>query len=223
MNEDIMKTGNHDNSANPLSSFRILRGVDYGADPCSAIQKLAAQNYGSSTALPESILQVWYDKNPAIFRIAVTPENAVAGYLSSLPLITNMFNRTTDSDFNETSITADDIHTGFYPAKGGIFISSIVVGRDYQEHTPVSLLLRLTLVEDLIGQWPGDEHTVRMSAQTLSPRGEACMQSLGLQEQGLMNLGWKVYYGRLGKTDLHAIQRELQRKFESRFKPAEYK
>ena len=217
----MQKTENREYSAGNRPNFRILRGLEYGTDPCSAIKKLAAQNYGSSTALPESILQVWYDKNPAIFRIAVTSKNAVAGYLSSLPLIGNMFNRTTDPDFNETSITADDIDSGFCPAKGGIFISSIVVGRDYQEHSPVSLLLRLALVEDLIGQWPGDNPMIRIAAQTLSPKGEACMKSLGLQEQGITNIGWKIYHGRLGKADLHSVQRELRRKYESRFKPAE--
>jgi hypothetical protein len=217
----MLKTGNQNNSVGHLSGFRILRGPEYGADPCSPIQNIATQSYGSSSALPVSLLQSWYNKNPAIFRIALTSKNAVAGYISSLPLVGNMFNRTIEPDFQESSISADDIDTRFYPAKGGVFISSIVVAQDYQQQSPASLLLRLALIEDLIGQCPGVKQVVRISAQALSPKGEACMRSLGLQAHGFTNAGWKVYYGTLEKRDLINVQQDLQRKIKTRYKPVE--
>jgi hypothetical protein len=220
--EVIVKKGNHENLMNPLPNLRILRGSEYGTDPCSAIQKIAAQNYGPSTALPVSMLRSWYKKNPDIFRIALTPKNAVAGYVSTLPLSGNMFNRSIDSDFQESSITADDIDITFFPTNGGVFISSIAVAPKYHVRSAASLLLRLALIEDLIAQCPGDKQRIRLSAQTLSKKGEACMKSLGLHEQGFTKIGWKVYYGKLGKPDLDSIQRELRRKYETRFKPAKW-
>jgi hypothetical protein len=116
------------------------------------------------------------------------------------------------------TIYPDDIDTRFYPAKGGVFISSIAVAQDYQQQSPASLLLRLALIEDLIGQVPGGNQVARISAQVLSPQGEACMRSLGLQAHGLTNAGWKVYHGTLEKTDLVNIRQELQRKIKIRYK-----
>jgi ribosomal protein S18 acetylase RimI-like enzyme len=217
----MVKTGNHDKSANRLSSIRVMRGAEVGVDPCSAIQKLASRNYGSASVLPISLLRSWYDKNPAIFRIALTSKNVVAGYLSSLPLSGKMFNETIDPDFQETSITAGDIHNTFYPAGGGVFISSIAVAPEYQERSAASLLLRLALIEDLIEQCSENKQMVYLSAQALSPKGEACMKSLGLQACGLTKAGWKIYYGKPEKIDLHSIRRELQRKKKIRCNPEE--
>jgi hypothetical protein len=214
----MVKTGNHYKSVSRLSNIRVLLGPELGVDPCSAIQKIAAQNYGYPCALPVSMLRSWYIKNSAIFRIALTSKNAVAGYISSLPLIGSIFNLTIEPDFQENTITADNIDTGFYPAKGGVFISSIAVAQKYQERSHASLLLRLAFIEDLLGQCPGDKQMIHISAQALSPKGEACMRSLGLQVHSLTNAGWKVYYGKLEKTDLHNVQQELQRKIKIRYK-----
>lgn len=221
MIEVIVKTGNQDHSVCRFSTLRILRGQAYRADPCSAIQKLAAKNYGASSALPVSLLQSWYRQNPAIFRVALNSKNSVVGYISSLPLFANAFSRTIDIDFQECSIAADDIDESFFPSSGGIFISSIVVAPEYQNRAPNSLLLRLTLMEDLIGACPEGNPIIRISAQALSPKGEACMRSLGMKVCGTTTAGWKVYYGKLSKPDLHGIHRELQRKIETRFKPAD--
>jgi hypothetical protein len=219
LSEVILKTGNQNIPVGHLSGVRILRGPEYEADPCPAIQNIAAESYGSSTALPVSLLQSWYNRNPAIFRIALTSKSAIIGYISSLPLIGNMFKRTIEPDFQESSISQDDIDTRFFPAKGGLFISSIAVAQDYQQQSPASLLLRLALIEDLIGQCPSDKQVVRISAQALSPKGEACMSSLGMRAHGYTDAGWKVYHGALGQTDLINIQQELQRKIKTRSKP----
>ena len=115
----------------------------------------------------------------------------------------------------------DAISVSHNPADGGIFISSIAVALKYQKRSAASLLLRLAFIEDLIERCPGDKQMIRLSAQTLSEKGEACMRSLGLQEQGFTKIGWKVYSGRLGKPDLYSIRHELRRKYETRFKPAD--
>ena len=216
----MVKKENHNDSINPSPNLRILRGLEYGTNPCSAIQNIAADNYGSSTALPASTLRHWYKKNPDIFRIALTSKNVVAGYLSTLPLSGHMFNRTIDPDFDESSIAADDIGITFFPTDGGVFISSIAVAPKYHVRSAASILLRLAFIEDLIAQCPGDNPSVRLSAQTLSEKGEACMQSLGLHEKHFTKIGWKVYYGRLEKPDLDSIRRELRHKYAIRFKPA---
>ena len=132
-----------------------------------------------------------------------------------------MFDRTIDPDFQESSIAADDIGITFFPTDGGVFISSIAVAPDYHVRSAASILLRLAFIEDLIAQFPGDKQKIHLSAQTLSEKGEACMQSLGLQEKCFTKIGWKVYYGRLEKPDLHSIQRVLRRKYETRFKPTD--
>ena len=197
--------------------IRIVRGHEYRDDPCAALHGLAVQNYGPESALPVSLLRNWYEKNGAIFRIAVTLENRVAGYLSSLPLSANRFEETLAPDFLETSITADDIETSLCPAGGGVFISSIVVALQYQKRSPASLLLRLALLEDLITDCMDENQTVRISSQALSPKGEACMRSLGMKAGGLTTSGWKTYYGQLGRDDLLDLRTELQQKLASRF------
>ena len=199
-------------------TIRILRGHEYSDDPCTALQTLAAQNYGSSSALPVSLLRSWYEKNASIFRIAVTSESSVVGYVSTLPLLANVFNRTIDPKFQERSIKAEDIDTALCPYDGGIFLSSIVVSLDYQKQSPASLLLRLALVEDLIGDCAEESQTVRISAQALSEKGEACMRSLGMKARGFTIAGWKIYYGKLGRAALYSVQGELQRKMAARFK-----
>lgn len=202
------------------TTIRIVRGQEYREDPCSALQSLAAQNYGPSSALPVSLLRSWYENNPSIFRIAVTSENSVVGYISTLPLFTNIFNRTIDPDFQESIITAEDIDTSLCPSNGGVFLSSIAVAPEYQKRSPASLLLRLALIEDLIRECSAENQTVRISAQALSVKGEACMKSLGMKARGLTTAGWRVYYGKLGREALYSIQEELQRKFTARFKQA---
>lgn len=180
---------------NDSPTFRILRGQDCRDDPCSALQAIAVQNYGPSSALPASLLRHWYEKNPSIFRIAVTSDSSVVGYISTLPLRLNVFDRTMNPDFQESIITAEDIDTALCPSDGGVFLSSIVVAPEYQKRTPTSLLLRLALIEDLIGECTEENQTVRISAQALSVKGEACMRSLGMKACGFTTAAWRVYYG----------------------------
>ena len=201
-------------------SIRIVRGHKYRDDPCSALQELAAQNYGPSTALPVSLLRDWYEKNASVFRIAVTTDNSVAGYISTLPLRLNIFKQTIDPDFQESIITAEDIITSLCSSSGGVFLSSIAVAPEYQKRSPTSLLLRLALIEDLIRECSAENQTVRISAQALSVKGEACMRSLGMKARGFTTAGWRVYYGELDRAALYSLQRELQRKFAARFKQA---
>ena len=202
-------------------TIRILRGNECRDDPCSALQEIAAQNYGPSTALPVSFLRTWYEKNASIFRIAVTSDNSVVGYISTLPLRLNMFNRTISPDFQEMFITAEDIDTSLCPSYGGVFLSSIAVAPEYQKCSPTSLLLRLALIEDLIRECSAESQMVRISAQALSVKGEACMRSLGMMARGSTTAGWRVYYGKLDRAALYSLQGELQRKFAARFKQAE--
>ena len=201
-------------------TIRIVRGHECRADPCSAVQELAVQNYGSSSALPVSLLRSWYEKNPSIFRIAVAPDNSVVGYVSSLPLRLDIFNHTIDPDFQESIITAEDIDTSLCSFDGGVFISSIAAAPEYQKRSPVSLLLRLALIEDLIRECAEEHRTVRISAQALSVKGEACMRSLGMKARGFTTAVWRVYYGKLSRAALYSIQGELQRKIAARFKQA---
>ena len=93
------------------STIRIVRGQDCRKDPCAALQEIAAKNYGASLALPVSRLRIWYEKNTSIFRIAMTSENMVVGYISSLPLYANIFEQTIDPDFQESIIAAEEIDT----------------------------------------------------------------------------------------------------------------
>jgi len=201
-------------------NIRILRGQECRDDPCSALQELAAQNYGPSSALPASVLRSWYEKNTSIFRIAVTSENSVVGYISTLPLLANVFNWTIEPDFQERFVTAEDIDTALCSSDGGVFLSSIVVAPEYQKQSPASLLLRLALIEDLIGGCSEENQSVRISAQALSVKGEACMRSLGMKARGFTTAGWRVYYGKLDRAALYSLQGELQRKFATRFKLA---
>ena len=205
---------------NYSKNFRIVRGQECRDDPCAALQELAVQNYGPSSALPASLLRGWYEKNTSIFRIAMTSENLVAGYISSLPLFETIFERTIDPDFEEKFITAQDIDTSLCSSDGGVFISSIVVAPEYQKHTPTSLLLRLALIEDLIRERSREKQTVRISAQALSTKGEACMGSLGMEAGGFTTTGWKIYYGKLGRAGLYRVRKELQQKIATRFKRA---
>ena len=198
-------------------TLRIVRGQEYRDDPCATLQQLAVQSYGPSLALPVSRLRSWYHKNPSIFRIALTSQNSVAGYISSLPLRAKIFERTIDSDFQERLIATEDIDTQFCSSDGGVFVSSIVVAPQYQTSSPASLLLRLAFIEDLIGECFIEKKMVRISAQAISAKGEACMRSLGLKACGFTAAGWTIYHGKLGRADLHKYQKELQQKIAARF------
>ena len=205
---------------NYSKNVQIVRGQECRDDPCAALQELAVQNYGPSSALPASLLRGWYEKNTSIFRIAMTSKNLVAGYISSLPLFETIFERTLNPDFEEKFITAKDIDTSLCSSDGGVFISSIVVAPEYQKHTPTSLLLRLALIDDLIRECSREKKAVRISAQALSTKGEACMGSLGMKARGFTTTGWKIYYGKLGRAGRHRVRKELQQKIASRFKGA---
>ena len=212
-----MMAENHGNAVKHSPCIRIVRGQAWRDDPCAVLQELAVKIYGPSSALPVSLLRSWYAKNRAIFRIAVTSDKFVVGYFSCLPLFANIFGRTIDPEFQEGSITADDIDSALWPPNGGVFISSVVVAPEFQKRSPASLLLRLAFIEDLIRDCPGQDQTLRMSAQALSPKGEACMRSLGMQAWDFTAAGWKVYYGQLGKADLLGVRKDLQHKLATRF------
>ena len=212
-----MMAGNRGNSVSYSTPIQIVRGPEIIDDPCVALQELAIQNYGPSSALPVSLLRSWYEKNRAIFKIAVTSDKSVVGYFSCLPLCAQIFGRTTDPDFQEGSITTDDIDIPMWPSNGGVFISSVVVAPEYQKRSPASLLLRLAFIGDLIRDCPGENQAIRISAQALSPKGEACMRSLGLKAWDLTTTGRKVYYGKLGRAELIDVQKELQHKLTIRF------
>lgn len=198
-------------------SIQIVRGQAYRKNPCAALHRLAVQNYGHSSALPVSLLQTWYERNRAIFRIAVVSESLVVGYLSALPLFANVFEKTLEPDFQEKCIDAADILPSFCPAEGGIFISSILVTPEYRRRSPASLLLRLAFIEDLIGECIRANQLIRISAQVLSPGGGACMRSLGLKAGNPTPAGWRIYDSRLGRADLLAARKKLQHKLAARF------
>ena len=201
-----------------LPPIRIVRGQEYREDPCASLQELAKRVYRPGSALPGPLLRSWFEKNTAIFRIATAVDGVLVGYISSIPLLASRFEQTVAVNFNEKSIKAEDIDSSLWPSDGGVFISSIAVAPEYQKLSPASLLLRLALIEDLIRECSEENQTVRVSAQTLSEKGEACMRSLGLAACSFTTFGWKVYYGKLGRADLHRIQKELQHKFAARFK-----
>lgn len=184
-------------------------------DPCGEIAELAVRLYGRESALPVSLLRRWYRKNASIFRIAEAPDGIMAGYISALPLAARRFEQTVNPDFQETSIRAKDIHSVFCPEAGGIFLSSIVVAPEYQRRSPVSLLLRLALAEGLIKA--SGRRDIRISAQAVSQKGQACMQSLGMKACGHTTTGWKIYYGEHTGADLRNIRNSLLKKRSTRF------
>jgi hypothetical protein len=74
------------------------------------------------------------------------------------------------ADHGGRSGNPEGIDTPFFPVKGGVFISSIVVAQKYQGRSRAALALRLALVEDLIREWPDQRRTLCISAQALSPK-----------------------------------------------------
>jgi hypothetical protein len=175
------------------------------------------QNYGPSSALPVSLLQTWYERNRSIFRIAVVEEDLIVGYLSALPLCEHIFRKTLEPDFQENIIGAADIQPSFCPADGGIFLSSIVVKPEYRRRTPASLHLRLAFIADLIDECTKATQLLRISAQALSPEGQACMRSLGLKPGDFTTASWRICYSRLGLADLLTARKKLQHKLTARF------
>jgi N-acetylglutamate synthase-like GNAT family acetyltransferase len=194
--------------------IQIMRGYECQNDPCGEIAQLADRLYGRQTALPVSLLRAWYFKNASIFRIATTSDGMVCGYISTLPLGNSRFEQTVNPDFQETSIQAEDIEEVFCPEKGGIFLSSIAVASEFQQQSPVSLMLRLAFVEDLVKE--SNRRRIRISAQAVSQKGQRCMESLGMQVCGETPSGWKIYCGQHTGADLHRIQNSLQNKLSIR-------
>jgi len=92
-----------------------------------------------------------------------------------------------------------------------------VVIPEYQELSSASLLLRLAFLEGLIGDCLEENQAVHISAQALSPKGEACTRSLGLKACNPTTTGWKVYSGKLERADLLGVQKDLQHKLTSRY------
>ena len=197
------------------SEIQIMRGHECTRDPCSEIAELAVRLYGRESALPVSLLRKWYWKNASIFRIATTLDGTVCGYISTLPLGTNRFEKSVKPDFQETSLKAEDIDNVFCPEEGGVFLSSIAVAPEYQQQSPASLLLRLALVEDLIQA--NNKIGLRISAQAVSQKGQRCMESLGMKVCGETTTGWKIYYGEHTRADLHDIRNSLLKKLSIRF------
>lgn len=202
-------------SVSRQSEIQIIRGYECRKDPCKEVVELAGRLYGRQTALPVSLLRAWYFKNTSIFRIATTRNGSVVGYISTLPLGKNRFEQTVNPDFRETSIQAGDIDNVFCPEGGGIFLSSIAVAPEFQQQSPVSLLLRLALVEDLIKE--SNKKGIRISAQAVSQKGQGCMESLGMRDCGDSASGWKIYYGEHTSVDLYDIQNSLLKKLSARF------
>ncbi len=197
------------------TEIQIKRGNEGQGDPCADIAELAGRLYGRQSALPVSLLRAWYMKNASIFRIATTLDGTVCGYISTLPLGKNKFEQTVKPDFQETTLQAGDIENVFCPEKGGVFLSSIAVASEYQQHSPASLLLRLALVEDLIKA--GKKRGFGISAQAVSQKGQRCMESLGMAVCGKTTAGWKIYYGEHTGTDLQEIRNSLLKKLSTRF------
>ena len=197
------------------TEIQIKRGYEYQSDPCIEIADLAGRVYGRQSALPVSLLRAWYLKNTSIFRIATTLDGAVCGYISTLPLGKHRFELTVNPEFREKSLQAEDIDSDFCPGQGGIFLSSIAVAPEYQQQFPVSLMLRLALVDDLIQA--DNKPNLRISAQAISHRGQGCMESLGMKICGETTSGWKIYYGEHSSVDLQAIRNSLLKKLSTRF------
>lgn len=191
-------------------SFRVFRGSDLDQSPVAEIFELAKIVYAQG-ALGTDTLAKWFDKNPSIV-LLVRRGADLAGYLSCLPVVPEKFDDCLNEDFDERFIEIASTQSLNYCG----FISSIAIYPKFQSSSPVSALLRLALLQDLINM----ENCQRWSlaAQTLSAQGANCMRSLGLLPIGKTKTNWQIERAILNRHELQHIESSLRARFIDRWK-----
>lgn len=189
----------------PPGLFQVAMGSELAHSPVTKIFPLARAVYGAG-ALEPSVLRNWYEINPDIF-VTVWFEDALAGYLSCLPINETVFAQTLLPEFDEKGIVPLASCGGDYFG----FLSSIVVHPVLQSVSPLSLLLRLAWAQKMLSlaetygcsRWS-------ITAQTLSAKGSGCMRSLGFEPRGVTTAGWQIECALLQKPDLERIIARMQ-------------
>lgn len=185
--------------------FQVRMGSELEHSPVTKIFPLARAVYGAG-ALEPSMLQNWYEVNPDIF-VTVWFEDALAGYLSCLPINETVFAQTLLPEFDEKGIVPLTSCGRDYFG----FLSSIVVHPVLQSVSPVSLLLRLAWAKEMLSF--AERYGCRrwsITAQTLSDKGSSCMRSLGFEPRGVTTTGWQIECALLQKPDLEMLISRLQ-------------
>lgn len=170
------------------------------------MRRTRTQVYGASCALPYSSVKSWFDLNPLIIRGVLSETGEVVGYLTSLPVYKETYLRSLLPSFDERTINAHDISTTWSAYH---FVSSIVVLPSLQGCSPVSKLLRASLLKRLIEGCDSGDEEVYLSAQALSEKGAFCMTSLGMSKIGDTDNGWKIYRAVVRKQGLPALYARL--------------
>lgn len=191
-------------------NFRVYRGRDLTQSPVAEIFELAKIVYGQG-ALGTDILGRWFDTNPSIF-LLVRRGADLAGYLSCLPVTPEKFDECLDEEFDEKCIEISSTQSSNYCG----FISSIAIDPQFQSSTPVSALLRLALLQDMIDM--ADCKSWSLAAQTLSSKGAGCMRSLGLVPIGITKSNWQIERAILDRVELIQHESRLREKFVDRWK-----
>ncbi len=190
--------------------FRVYRGRDLNQSPVEEIFELAKIVYGLG-ALGTDILGKWFETDPNVF-LLVRRGADLAGYLSCLPVAPEKFEECLDEEFDEKCIEIANAQTSEFCC----FISSIAIHPRFQSSTPVSALLRLALLQDMIDM--ADCKSWSLAAQTLSSKGSGCMRSLGLVPIGITKSNWQIERAILERHELIHHQSRLREKFVDRWK-----
>jgi GNAT superfamily N-acetyltransferase len=179
-------------------------------NPCREIFDLASTIYPADVVLPPQILLRWYSANSEIFFVALV-DGKLVGYISLLPLTERKFMELYSPDFDETSITSEDILP--FSESRHFFRSSTVVHPDYRSGPfAVSRLLRINILSELLVQCKKAETqnkgkkfgtvTVKMASEAITVKGEYMAQSMGQTFVAETGPGKKLFVGEFTSVDL---------------------
>jgi len=200
----------------PASDLRIEHGPELDAGWCRRIHDLAVTAYSVELLIPEARLRAWHRANPEIFWLALQGD-ALAGYLSALPLAPQVFRRTFEPTFCELStITPDAVRRYRDPGEYAVFVSSIVVAERHRGSSPVSRLLRVALLEDLARLEARGIMITELSSEAVSEAGERAMASLGMTLHAHARTGGRLLYARTGPGALRRRAQALRSRLSGR-------
>jgi ABC-type ATPase with predicted acetyltransferase domain len=176
-------------------------------NPCREIFDLASMIYPADVVVSLQILLRWYTANSDIFFVALV-DGKLVGYISVIPLTERKFMELYSPDFDEKSITSEDILP--FSDSRHFFQSSIVVHPDYRSGSHgISRFLRINTLTELLTQCEKAEAqnkqeivTVKMAGEAITRKGEYMVQSIGLKFVAETSPGNKLYAGEYTSKDL---------------------
>jgi len=172
------------------------------------IARLEREVFSPEDAVPESVLQAWYARNPNGFSVLRDDGGSLAGHLDLLPVRPAPLQKFVDGDIKERDLGGEDLYPDSERARiRNLYLESLAVLPQAGRSAVPALRRLLAEFPSLVDRVAERDHLEKLYAVAATKEGDRLLRSLGFEicrKAGRRPDGHDVF-----ATDFKALQARL--------------